>query len=69
MKTEMKIVIGLLAVIAGFIIVLGAPNTNALRDPKNPKPVLSPVVAGLLLFISIIVLEVRKTSEFLYFQF
>ena len=59
--------IGALAL--GFAITLFAPNTNRLRDMAISNHKTIAMMAGILMFISIFILEVRKTSEFLYFQF
>ncbi len=57
------------ALIVGVIIVTAAPNTNRLRDIKEVSHEIVAIIAGILLFISILFFEVRQTSEFLYFQF
>lgn len=58
----------LLCLIAASIIVLFLRNSNGLQIEKGYGLLLS-VVTGVLFFLSFTILEIRKASEFLYFQF
>ncbi|MCB9989797.1 MAG: MBOAT family protein [Rhodospirillales bacterium] len=57
------------ALLTGLGAVWAIPNSNRVRDHAPLSPVLCGGAAGILLFVAILVLEIRKTSEFLYFQF
>ncbi len=62
-------ILWLTMLVAGMVIVFVAPNSNILREKQLPYPRLYAILAAGLLFASIMVLEIRQTSEFLYFQF
>ena len=68
---EMINYLWLAAVIAGLLIVLSLPNSNRLQEielKRIPYELIAVFSAGLI-FGTILIMEIRKTSEFLYFQF